>query len=170
MLAESLQRESLDRRAAALLRTGQLWQVASVHAEIFGSLSSNLDLPDNFRPAHVTRHTAEGKQTFIISQAPRRVQVALIEDREIVFDKAGFDFYRVRPRTDGVVAQLVEHHNGIVGVRGSNPLGSTILSFTRQTQVESFLMERSAAPRLTTAVILPAVTGPLPAPSDTSVG
>ena len=28
----------------------------------------------------------------------------------------------------GVVAQLVEHHNGIVGVRGSNPLGSTILS------------------------------------------
>ena len=26
----------------------------------------------------------------------------------------------------GVVAQLVEHHNGIVGVRGSNPLGSTI--------------------------------------------
>src|SRR3954467_14995847 len=27
---------------------------------------------------------------------------------------------------DGVVAQLVEHHNGIVGVRGSNPLGSTI--------------------------------------------
>ena len=29
----------------------------------------------------------------------------------------------------GVVAQLVEHHNGIVGVRGSNPLGSTSLSF-----------------------------------------
>jgi hypothetical protein len=24
----------------------------------------------------------------------------------------------------GVLAQLVEHHNGIVGVRGSNPLGS----------------------------------------------
>lgn len=35
--------------------------------------------------------------------------------------------YRLRPaETDGVVAQLVEHHNGIVGVRGSNPLGSTI--------------------------------------------
>jgi hypothetical protein len=30
-------------------------------------------------------------------------------------------------RSDGVVAQLVEHHNGIVGVRGSSPLGSTIL-------------------------------------------
>jgi hypothetical protein len=30
------------------------------------------------------------------------------------------------PNTVGVVAQLVEHHNGIVGVRGSNPLGSTI--------------------------------------------
>jgi hypothetical protein len=30
---------------------------------------------------------------------------------------------------DGVVAQLVEHHNGIVGVIGSNPFGSTILSF-----------------------------------------
>ena len=28
--------------------------------------------------------------------------------------------------SDGVLAQLVEHHNGIVGVRGSNPLGSTI--------------------------------------------
>ena len=28
---------------------------------------------------------------------------------------------------DGVVAQLVEHHNGIVGVRGSNPLGSSVL-------------------------------------------
>src|SRR5437773_5848968 len=28
----------------------------------------------------------------------------------------------------GVVAQLVEHHNGIVGVRGSNPLGSTTLA------------------------------------------
>ncbi len=26
----------------------------------------------------------------------------------------------------GVVAQLVEHHNGIVGVWGSNPHGSTI--------------------------------------------
>lgn len=25
----------------------------------------------------------------------------------------------------GVLAQLVEHHNGIVGVSGSNPLGST---------------------------------------------
>ena len=31
------------------------------------------------------------------------------------------------PALNGVVAQLVEHHNGIVGVRGSNPLGSTIL-------------------------------------------
>ena len=28
---------------------------------------------------------------------------------------------------DGVLAQLVEHHNGIVGVAGSNPVGSTIL-------------------------------------------
>ena len=28
---------------------------------------------------------------------------------------------------DGVLAQLVEHHNGIVGVIGSNPIGSTIL-------------------------------------------
>src|SRR5262249_54188133 len=32
--------------------------------------------------------------------------------------------------SDGVVAQLVEHHNGIVGVRGSNPLGSSF--FGRQ--------------------------------------
>jgi hypothetical protein len=29
------------------------------------------------------------------------------------------------PNLHGVLAQLVEHHNGIVGVRGSNPLGST---------------------------------------------
>src|SRR5882724_7991073 len=32
------------------------------------------------------------------------------------------------PALVGVVAQLVEHHNGIVGVRGSNPLGSTTLA------------------------------------------
>ena len=42
-----------------------------------------------------------------------------------------FDKPSARPQIfgplDGVVAQLVEHHNGIVGVRGSNPLGSTIL-------------------------------------------
>jgi hypothetical protein len=39
---------------------------------------------------------------------------------------AGLGF-RVAPGfTDGVVAQLVEHHNGIVGVRSSNLLGSTI--------------------------------------------
>jgi hypothetical protein len=31
------------------------------------------------------------------------------------------------PNLDGVVAQLVEHHNGIVGVAGSNPVGSTSL-------------------------------------------
>jgi hypothetical protein len=30
------------------------------------------------------------------------------------------------PLLGGVVAQLVEHHNGIVGVRSSNLLGSTI--------------------------------------------
>jgi hypothetical protein len=34
----------------------------------------------------------------------------------------GVDGYMV-----GVVAQLVEHHNGIVGVAGSIPVGSTIL-------------------------------------------
>ena len=31
----------------------------------------------------------------------------------------------------GVVAQLVEHHNGIVGVIGSNPFGSTIQNKAR---------------------------------------
>lgn len=31
--------------------------------------------------------------------------------------------------SDGVVAQLEEHHNGIVGVVGSNPINSTIGSF-----------------------------------------
>ena len=41
--------------------------------------------------------------------------------------KPVYIFYGITPRTDGVLAQLVEHHNGIVGVKGSNPLGSTIL-------------------------------------------
>ena len=30
------------------------------------------------------------------------------------------------PVHNGVIAQLVEHHNGIVGVWGSNPHGSTL--------------------------------------------
>jgi hypothetical protein len=41
---------------------------------------------------------------------------------------AGPTFSFATPRLDGVVAQLVEHHNGIVGVRSSNLLGSTILN------------------------------------------
>ena len=45
------------------------------------------------------------------------------------FDKERGDFYGFAPFAAGVVAQLVEHHNGIVGVRGSNPLGSTSLFF-----------------------------------------
>ena len=48
-------------------------------------------------------------------------------DTEIVLTRAGHISYGIAPRTDGVLAQLVEHHNGIVGVKGSNPLGSTIL-------------------------------------------
>ena len=35
-------------------------------------------------------------------------------------------FFLSHKRTDGVVAQLEEHHNGIVGVVGSNPINSTI--------------------------------------------
>ena len=35
---------------------------------------------------------------------------------------------RVRRVRDGVLAQLVEHHNGIVGVKSSSLLGSTILN------------------------------------------
>jgi hypothetical protein len=45
------------------------------------------------------------------------------------FDKPGPLFKIGKPV--GVVVQLVEHHNGIVGVRGSNPLGSTILRLER---------------------------------------
>jgi hypothetical protein len=41
------------------------------------------------------------------------------------FDKQRGQF-RLSAALDGVLAQLVEHHNGIVGVKGSNPLGSTI--------------------------------------------
>jgi hypothetical protein len=40
------------------------------------------------------------------------------------FDKRGFGI-QIHGPLDGVVAQLVEHHNGIVGVAGSNPVGST---------------------------------------------
>jgi hypothetical protein len=46
---------------------------------------------------------------------------------DLLFDFWDEDSYLVALLLDGVVAQLVEHHNGIVGVRGSNPLGSTIL-------------------------------------------
>ena len=35
--------------------------------------------------------------------------------------------FRLRAVPDGVLAQLVEHHNGIVGVKSSSLLGSTIL-------------------------------------------
>ena len=44
----------------------------------------------------------------------------------------GFDKSELRFRfflLDGVVAQLVERLNGIQEVRGSNPLGSTILFY-----------------------------------------
>ena len=40
------------------------------------------------------------------------------------FDNLGVSSYCLHP-LDGVVAQLVEHHNGIVGVAGSIPVGST---------------------------------------------
>ena len=48
-------------------------------------------------------------------------------NRQIGFDKSGlrFRFFLL----DGVVAQLVERLNGIQEVRGSNPLGSTILFY-----------------------------------------
>ena len=50
-------------------------------------------------------------------------------------------------RVDGVVAQLVEHHNGIVGVRGSNPLGSTILLFSVRVRVLSSSLGRNGNPK-----------------------
>jgi hypothetical protein len=43
----------------------------------------------------------------------------------------------------GVVAQLVEHHNGIVGVRGSNPLGSTSLNVWSSITYTHILMQRT---------------------------
>ena len=44
-----------------------------------------------------------------------------------MIDKGGRNS-RFHAPLDGVVAQLVERLNGIQEVRGSNPLGSTILS------------------------------------------
>ena len=49
----------------------------------------------------------------------------IILNRKNCFDNSNL-LFKLRVAPDGVVAQLVEHHNGIVGVRGSNPLGSTI--------------------------------------------
>ncbi len=51
------------------------------------------------------------------------------------FDKQRRDFTLFK--LDGVVAQLVEHHNGIVGVRGSNPLGSTSLRSERSERTKA---------------------------------
>jgi hypothetical protein len=52
------------------------------------------------------------------------------------FDKRDGQF-RLSAALDGVLAQLVEHHNGIVGVKGSNPLGSTIRRISRSSVRQS---------------------------------
>jgi hypothetical protein len=62
-----------------------------------------------------------GHWTFISHQGMRESIT-----REFVLTNVGY-IHSLLIALDGVVAQLVEHHNGIVGVRGSNPLGSTIL-------------------------------------------
>jgi hypothetical protein len=41
--------------------------------------------------------------------------------------------FRLRAVLDGVLAQLVEHHNGIVGVESSSLSGSTILQSLKST-------------------------------------
>jgi hypothetical protein len=38
-----------------------------------------------------------------------------------------------RPGNPGAVAQLVAHHTGSVGVRGSSPLGSTLILHAKST-------------------------------------
>ena len=74
---------------------------------------------------------AANKMVEPMSQRPRperRSRIRRVQNR--LLRQNGFDNLLGRsklPVLDGVVAQLVEHHNGIVGVRGSNPLGSTIL-------------------------------------------
>src|SRR5439155_23046974 len=67
--------------------------------------------------------------------------------RPICFDKPAIHFY-VHRTLDGVVAQLVEHHNGIVGVRGSNPLGSTILAINKSASLWFFTNEFSQGLKL----------------------
>ncbi len=44
---------------------------------------------------------------------------------ELRFDTCGWGPVGFGRPLRGVVAQLVEHHNGIVGVAGSSPVGST---------------------------------------------
>ena len=58
----------------------------------------------------------------------------LMRSQNVLTKPGGIRYFR--GALDGVVAQLVEHHNGIVGVRGSSPLGSTILfGFSRHAEI-----------------------------------
>ena len=82
--------------------------------------------------------TAIGFQSMTTPRTPHDAEVIMMnttssprpEVEHASCAQIGFDKRNAPPRvtaaSDGVVAQLVEHHNGIVGVRGSNPLGSTI--------------------------------------------
>jgi hypothetical protein len=69
------------------------------------------------------RRVADAAVLAAAAGAARRGPPALTRDKSFDF---GRRFPKVRAGLDGVVAQLVEHHNGIVGVRSSNLLGSTI--------------------------------------------
>ena len=67
-------------------------------------------------------------------QAPGRIKIPAKS-----FDKSGKKS-KLSVALDGVVAQLVEHHNGIVGVAGSIPVGSTILQQIRPPNFGGFFV------------------------------
>ena len=72
---------------------------------------------------------------FFLSRAQVFCRTFNLAPRAILFENSR--------AVDGVVAQLVEHHNGIVGVRGSNPLGSTIYLRRRNRKADALMRLRA---------------------------
>ncbi len=77
--------------------------------------------------------------------------------------KTAFDIHWKAPKFElhlaGVVAQLVEHHNGIVGVRGSNPLGSTSLILSPRRRFEKAGIRRGTSATPNASPVLPKSLG-----------
>ena len=60
-----------------------------------------------------------------MSPTPRKKNIDTLDSNLI--DKA---LYRIRHQQQGVIAQLVEHCNGIAGVTGSSPVSSIEVKYS----------------------------------------